>query len=396
MHHKNWRFDTRAVHGAEAMDPHTGSVAPPIYQTSTFYFKNADHGEALFKGEAEGYIYSRISNPTFAGVERHVADLEGAEASVSFASGLGAIAGLMLTLCQNGDNFVSSNAIYGGTHGQFQHYFKRMGIEAREVLATDVENIRRAIDDKTRLLFIETPANPNLAIIDIKACAQLAHEHGIPLAVDNTFATPVLQRPLELGADIIVHSATKYISGHGDVVAGFVAGDAALMKRVRDEALKPGGACISPFNAWLLMRGLKTLSLRMERHCANALKLATFLEHHPRISRVFYPGLKSNPGHELAKRQMPRGFGGMIAFDYHGTREDGKKLIDSLQIMTDAVSLGDCDTLVCHPASTTHASYTPEQLAAAQISPNMIRISVGVEDAQDLIEDLDQALAKIM
>ncbi len=389
------RFDTKVVHGAHAMDPHTGSVAPPIYQTSTFYYKDASHGEALFKGEAEGFIYTRIGNPTTDGVQRHVACLEGAEAAVAFASGLAAIAAITFTLCEAGDNFVSSNTIYGGTHGQFQTYMKRFGVDAREVLATNVENIKNAIDEKTKFIFLETPANPNLNIIDIAACAAIAKTHNIPLVVDNTFATPVLQHPLELGADVVVHSATKYISGHGDVVAGIVVGSKKMMKEVSNMALKSGGACMAPFNAWLLMRGLKTLSVRIKKHCENAQLMAEFLEKHPKVTHVHYPGLPSNEGHELAKKQMHGGFGGMLAFEYDGDLNDGKKIIDSVNFMVDAVSLGDCDTLICHPATTTHATYSPEQLVKAQISINMIRISVGIEDPQDLIEDIDQALNKI-
>ncbi len=395
MAKKDLRIDTLAVHGAESGDPHTGSVAPPLYQTSTFFFKNSDHGEKLFKGEAEGYIYSRLGNPTQACLERQIAVLEGCEAGLAFSSGLAAISALVFTLCETGDNFVSSNTIYGGTHGLFAKPMKRLGIEAREVLATDVKNIETAIDAKTKLIFIETPANPNLAIIDVEKCAEIAHKNGIPLAVDNTFATPILQRPKELGADIIVHSATKYIGGHGDVVAGLLAGEEEFIYDARKESMSEIGFCISPFNAWLLLRGLKTLGVRVHKHCVNTEHVANYLASHPKISEVSYPGLPSHPGHELARKQMKNGFGGMIAFELKGSREEGKKFVDSVELCTHAVSLGDCDTLICHPASTTHSTYSPEELQQAGITDTMIRISVGIEDPRDLCDDLEQALERV-
>ncbi len=391
---KEWHFDTLSVHGSESADPHTGSVAPPLYQTSTFAFQNADHGEALFKDEVEGFIYSRISNPTQQCLEREMAFLEGGEAALAFSSGLGAISGLIMTLCQSGENFVSSITIYGGTHGQFVGFFPRMGIEAREVRATHLDELEAAIDDKTKLLFIETPANPNMDIIDIKGCAEIAKKHGIPLVVDNTFATPALQRPFELGADIVAHSATKYISGHGDTVAGVLVGDEELMNRIRKETLTPVGACISPFNAWLLLRGLKTLSVRMHRHCENGMHVARYLSLHPKVEKVYYPGLSIHPCHDIAREQMSD-FGGMVAFEIKGSRNDAMRFMDALELCIQAVSLGDCDTLVCHPASTTHSTYTEEQLAEASISETMVRISVGIEDPRDICSDLGQALKRI-
>jgi len=388
---KEWSFDTLAVHGSEGRDPHTGAVSPPLYQTSTFAFRDSDHGEALFKGEAEGFIYSRISNPTQQCLEREMAFLEGGEAGLAFASGLGAIAGLIMTLCKTGDNIVSSVTIYGGTHAQFMHFMPRMGIEVREVRATHLDELEAAIDDKTRLIFIETPANPNLDIIDIRGCAKIAGKHNIPLAVDNTFATPALQRPLELGADIIVHSATKYISGHGDTVAGVLVGEEELMTRIRKETLTHVGFCISPFNAWLLLRGLKTLPIRMYRHSENGMQVAQYLSFHPKIKSVYYPGLSTHTGHDIARSQMSS-FGGMIAFELKGSRQDAKTFLDSLELAIQAVSLGDCDTLICHPASTTHSTYTKDQLEEAGISESMIRISVGIEDPADICNDLGQAL----
>ncbi len=391
---KEWRFDTLAVHGSEGIDPHTGAVAPPLYQTSTFAFKNSDHGEALFKGEAEGYIYSRLSNPTQACLEREIAFLEGGEAGLAFSAGLAAEAALVMTLCQTGDNFISSVTVYGGTHGMWKHFMPRMGIDAREVRATHLDELEAAIDDKTRLIFVETPANPTLDIIDVRACARIAKKHNILLAVDNTFATPALQRPLELGADVVVHSATKYISGHGDTVAGLLVGTKELMTHIRKDTLTHVGFCISPFNAWLLLRGLKTLAVRMCRHCKNAMQVAQYLSFHPKVEKVYYPGLRFHPGYDLAGEQMSD-FGGMVAFEIKGSREDGKKVMDAVELCTLAVSLGDCDTLICHPATTTHATYTPEQLEQAGISEGLIRISVGIEDPRDICADLGQALKKI-
>ncbi|MBM3328260.1 MAG: aminotransferase class I/II-fold pyridoxal phosphate-dependent enzyme [Calditrichaeota bacterium] len=389
-----WGFDTLCVHGSEGIDPRTGAVAPPIYQSSTFAFQNADHGEQLFRGEAKGYIYSRLGNPTEECLEREMAFLEKGEASLALSSGMAAEVAVILTLCKTGDNYVSSATVYGGTHAMNIGLMPRFGIEAREVRATHLDELEAAIDDRTRLLFIETPANPTLDIIDIEACAQIARRHGILLVVDNTFATPLLQRPLEFGADVVVHSATKYIGGHGDTVAGIIVGSAGLIKQVRKETLNHIGSCISPFNAWLLLRGLKTLAVRMRRHSSNALQVAQYLTFHPRIRQVYYPGLRFHPGHELARHQMSD-FGGMLAFDIKGSREDGKRLMDAVELCTLAVSLGDCDTLICHPASTTHSSYNTEQLEQAGISETLIRLSVGIEDARDICADLGQALKRI-
>ena len=394
MVRKEWGFDTLAVHGSEGIDKHTGAVAPPIYQSSTFAFRNSEHGEKLFKGEADGYIYSRLGNPTEACLEREMAFLEGGEAALAFASGMGAEMALALTLCGTGDNYVCSVTLYGGTHAMNMNFMPRMGIEAREVRATHLDEVEAAITERTRFLFIETPANPTLAIIDIKACARLAHKHGILLVVDNTFATPMLQQPLALGADVVVHSATKYIGGHGDVVAGVVVGTKELITRVRKESLNNIGSCISPFNAWLLLRGLKTLAVRMRRHCSNAMHVAQYLSFHPKVKIVHYPGLKFHPGHELARSQMSD-FGGMIAFECKGNKADAVRVMDALELCTMAVSLGDCDTLVCHPASTTQSSYTVEQLAEAGISETLIRLSVGIEDPRDICADLGQALKHI-
>ncbi|TKJ40732.1 methionine gamma-lyase [candidate division LCP-89 bacterium B3_LCP] len=391
---KSWGFATLAVHGSGGHDPLTGAISPPIYQSSTFAFNDSQHGADLFAGTAKGYIYSRILNPTQEALEREMAFLEKGEVALAFGSGMAAITVATMTLCNSGENFISSRTIYGGTHAMYLKVLPRLNIGVTEVDATDLNQIEDAIDEKTRFLFIETPANPTIEIIDIKGCAEIAHRKGIKLVVDNTFATPYLQQPLTMGADIVIHSATKYIGGHGDTVAGITVGPKTIMEEMRKGVAVDVGACISPFNAWLLLRGLKTLPVRMDRHCENATKVAQFLAFHPKVERVWFPGLRTHPQHDLAKAQMDN-FGGMIAFEIRGGLEEGKRMMDAVELCTLAVSLGDCDTLIVHPASTTHSSYSPEDLEATGISPGMIRLSVGVEDIEDIIDDLSQALKKI-
>jgi methionine-gamma-lyase len=391
---KHWRFATLAVHGSEGGDPLTGAISTPIYQSSTFAFKNTQHGADLFSGKEQGYIYSRILNPTQAALEREMAFLEEGEEAVAFGSGMAAITTTIFALCSTGDNFVSSRTIYGGTHALYLKVLPRVAIEAREVDATDLNKVEEAIDEKTRFIFIETPANPTIEVIDIRGCAEIARRHNIKLVVDNTFATPYYQKPLLLGADVVVHSATKYIGGHGDTVAGLAIGPREIMTPLRKATLQDMGGIISPFNAWLLLRGLKTLAVRMDKHSENAMRVAQFLSFHPKVERVWYPGLRIHPQHELAKSQMTN-FGGMVAFEIKGGMEEGKRVMDAVKLCTLAVSLGDCDTLIVHPASTTHSSYSPEDLKKSGISPGLIRISVGIEDVHDIIEDLDQALKQM-
>ena len=390
---ENWGFASLAVHGSGGVDPLTGAVSMPIYQSSTFAFKNAQHGADLFAGKAEGYIYSRISNPTTDALNREMAFLEKGEAALSFASGLSACFNIIITLCSSGDNFIASNTIYGGTLALHKKVLPKLGIEARQVDATDLNQVEDAIDEKTRYIFIETPANPTISIIDIKACVEIAKRHDIKLVVDNTFATPYLQNPLKMGADVVVHSATKYIGGHGDCVSGIIVGDKQFIKEVHSSLTDTGGV-ISPFNAWLLLRGLKTLPVRMDRHCENAMRIAQFLAFHPKVGWVSYPGLKTHPQYELAAKQMKK-FGAMICFDIKGGFDEGMKVLDNVNLCTLAVSLGDCDTLICHPASTISSSYSADELKEAGISPATIRLSVGIEDVNDIIEDLNQALRKI-
>ncbi len=391
---KKLKISTLCVHGAGGYDPATGSVGKPIYQTSTFAFESAKAGAEIFTGERKGYVYTRISNPTQEALEKEMAFLEGGEAALAFSSGMAAISSVVLALCKSGDNFVSSDTLYGGSHQLFSETLPRWNIEAREVDATHLKNIEDAIDKNTRLIYIETPANPTMSIVDIEACAKIGKKHGIPVVVDNTFATPYFQRPLELGASIVVHSATKYIGGHGDTVAGVAIADEEFIGNLRMGILRDIGGVISPLNAWLLVRGLKTLAIRMEKHQENALQIAKYLQFHPKVERVMYPGLTAHPQHQLAKSQMS-GFGGMISFEVKGGRKAGEKMMDSVELITLAVSLGDVDSLIEHPASMTHSTYSPEDLEAVGITENLVRLSVGIEDPVDIINDLSQALNKI-
>lgn len=386
-------METKVVHGGQTVDQFTGAVAPPIYQTSTFAFKSADQGARLFTGEEEGYIYTRLSNPTIDILERKLAVLENTEAGIAFGSGLAAIFGCIITLAKSGDHVVSDDTLYGGTYAQFVEILPRVGIEVTFVDATDLDQVRDAIGERTRLIFFETPANPTLKVIDIEGVAGIAHERGALLMVDNTFATPCIQRPMEHGADLVVHSTTKYIGGHGDAVGGISVGPREIIDRVRGEIAGESGGIMSPFNAWLNLRGLKTLALRMERHSYNGLKVAQFLAQHPQVEKVYYPGLSDHPQHDLARRQMSA-FGGMVAFDVVGGRDVGRALMDSVELCILAVSLGDCDTLIEHPASMTHCSYSTEECLKVGINPGFVRLSVGIEHEDDIITDLDQALAR--
>jgi len=386
-------IETDVVHGGQHPDKWTGALSPPIYQTSTFAFRDADHGARLFKEEEEGFIYTRISNPNIDLLAAKMALLESAEAGSIFASGLAAIFNAVVAITKSGGHIISDDTIYGGTFTLLKEYMPEFGIEVTFVDATDLNRIEDATKLETTMLFVETPANPTMKIIDIGECAKLAHSKNLLLCVDNTFATPYLQRPFELGADIVLHSATKYLGGHGDIIGGVVVGRKDFVKKMWDKG-KEIGASISPFNAWLILRGLKTLAVRMERHCANAMKIAEFLDGHKKIERVYYPGLSTHPGHALAARQMSK-FGGMLGFDVKGGKEAGKVLMNSVKLCTLAVSLGDVDTLIEHPASMTHSSYNEEELRACGINLGFVRLSVGVEHVDDLVADLEQALDKI-
>lgn len=391
---KKARFATICVHGSGGVDAATGAVSIPIYQSSTFAFHNAREGAQIFAGEREGYVYTRIGNPTQSALEREIAFLEGGEGALAFGSGMAAISSVILSLAKTGSNVVSSNTLYGGTHQLFMETLPRYEIEVREVNGVILENFESQIDEKTCCIYIETPANPTLTIIDIAACAKLAHKYKIPLIVDNTFSTPYFQKPLDLGADVVVHSATKFIGGHGDTVAGLVVGKKDYIDELRGSILRDMGGIISPLNAWLLVRGLKTLAIRMERHQENALEIAKYLSFHPKVKQVWYPGLTTHPQYELAKKQMT-GYGGVVSFEVKGGRKAGEQLMNRVQIFTLAVSLGDVDSLIEHPASMTHSTYNSDDLKKCGISEEFVRISVGIEDRSDLIDDLSQALKYI-
>lgn len=395
---KKLGFATLAIHGHKHTNKHDDgkpirAVSTPIYQSSTFAFESVEEGAACFAGEQDGYIYTRIGNPTQAALEYDLAFMENGEAALAFGSGMAATTAITFSLCRPGDNFVSCQTVYGGTHAFFSEMLPRYQIEAREVDFTDIEAIEAAIDDKTRMLFFETPANPTMEVMDIEKIAAMGKMHGVKVVVDNTFATPYLQNPLDLGADIVMHSMTKYLSGHGDTVAGAVIGNAEYIKTLRFEYLKDFGGTLSPFNAWLILRGIKTLPVRMDRHCENAMEIAQYLSFHPKIERVSYPGLRTHPQYDIAKDQM-RDFGGMIAFILKGGRDAGRILCNNVELCTLAVSLGDCDSLIEHPASMTHSTYSEEDLIEARIEPGLVRLSVGLENVDDLIDDLRQALLK--
>ncbi|ADL08301.1 methionine gamma-lyase [Thermosediminibacter oceani] len=387
-------FNTKAVHAGQKHDPVTGSHVTPIYQTSTFVFENVDQGARRFAGQEEGYIYTRLGNPTITELEEKMAVLEGGEAAIATASGMAAISTVLFTLLKQGDHVVASDALYGCTHSFLSHVAPKYGIDVTFTDASDLTNLEKAMKPNTKVVYVETPANPTLKLIDLKGAAEIAHKFGARLVVDNTFMSPYLQRPIEHGADVVVHSATKYIGGHGDVIGGIIVGPKDLITEMKMPYLKDIGGVIGPFDAWLLIRGLKTLGLRMERHCQNAQKVAEYLEGHPMIERVYYPGLPSHPQHDLAKRQMD-GFGGMISFELRGGIEAGKLLMNSVKMITLAVSLGCVDSLIQHPASMTHSPVPREERLKAGITDGLVRLSVGIEDVEDIIGDLDQALEKV-
>ena len=388
-------FATRAVHvGAEKNQ--YGTLASPIYQTSTFVFENAEQGGRRFALEEGGYIYTRLGNPTLTTVEEKVASLEGAEACMSASSGMGAITSAVWVCVEQGDHIVAGKTLYGCTYAFFEHGLKRYGVDVTFVDMRDPENVRKAMRPNTKLVYVETPANPNMYIADIEAIAKIAHaQEGVRVMVDNTFCTPYLCRPLEFGADIIVHSATKFLNGHGDVIAGFICGSQEYINQVRLVGVKDlTGSVLGPFEAFLINRGIKTLHVRMDRHCENAQKVAEFLEKHPNVESIAYPGLASFPQKALADKYMKQP-GSMIAFEVKGGLEAGRKLMNSVHLATLAVSLGDTETLIEHPASMTHSPYTPEERAASDISEGLVRLSVGLEDAEDIIADLKQALDQL-
>jgi methionine-gamma-lyase len=390
---KNAGFDTKLIHAGEIEDQF-GSATVPIYQTSTFRFKNAQHGADCFSGASDGYIYTRIGNPTIHALEQNIAALENGYGGIATGSGMGAITTVYMALLNGGDHIISTDAVYGPARGVLEQDFTRFHVEASFVNTADLDEIRKAIRPNSKVLYIETPANPTMQITDLVACAKIAKEHGLVLVVDNTFCTPYLQKPLDLGADVVLHSVTKFINGHADIVGGIIiTKEAVLYKKIR-HCMVYMGCNMDPHQAYLVLRGVKTLSLRVDRNQENAVKVADFLENHPKVAWIKYPGLKSHPQYELAKQQM-MGSGSMISFGLTGGFEAGKKLMDNVHLAVLAVSLGGVETLIQHPASMTHAGVSKENKEQAGITDDLVRFSVGIENAEDIIGDLKQALDKI-
>ena len=424
---KHYAAETQALHAGQKPDSATNARAVPIYQTSSYVFNDTDHAARLFGLEEPGNIYTRIMNPTTDVFEQRVAALEGGVGALATASGQAAISLALLTLAHSGDEIVSSASLYGGTYTLFHYTFAQLGIQVRFVDATDPENFRRAITPKTRAIYAETVGNPKLDTLDIAAVAAIAHEHGLPLVIDNTMPSPYLVQPLAHGADIVVHSATKFIGGHGTSIAGVIVdggrfpwnngkfpqlsepdpsyhgvnfwaalGNQAYITKARVQGLRDLGPCLSPFNSFLMLQGLETLHLRMERHSQNALAVAEFLERHPKVAWVNYPGLPSLPSHAMAKKYHIRGlYGGMISFGIRGGVREGKTFIDALQLLSLLANIGDAKSLVIHPASTTHQQLSPAEQLASGVTPDLIRLSVGIENVADIMADMDQALQKI-
>lgn len=385
-------FATKAIHGGHTANT-AGALVMPIYQASTFTFESAEQGGRRFALEEEGYIYTRLGNPNSTQLEEKIAVLEGTEAALAVGSGMGAITSAFWTALKAGDHVIAGGTLYGCTFAFLSHGLSRFGVDVSFVDMRDPENVRRKIRPNTKVVYLETPANPTMNIADIKSISEIARTiEGCLVFVDNTYCTPYIQRPIELGADVILHSATKYLNGHGDVIAGVAAGKKEFIDQVRLFGLKDmTGSVLSPFNAYLVCRGIKTLSIRMEKHCHNAQLVAEFLESHKAVEKVYYPGLKSFPQHELAKKQM-RLPGAMIAFELKGGVSKGKRLLNNVKLCSLAVSLGDTETLIQHPASMTHSPYTREEREACGITEGLVRLSVGLEDAADIIADLEMVL----
>lgn len=394
---KNCGFATRAIHARTEKNPF-GALNVPIVQSSTFVFDSCEQGGRRFAGEESGYIYTRLDNPTTSALENRVASLEGAEAGLAAASGMGAITSAIWTICRAGDHVIADSILYGCTFSFLSHGLTRYGVEVTFVDMSDLDAVAAAIKPNTRLMYLETPANPTLKIQDIEEICRIAHERENPITVmcDNTFSSPYNQLPIALGCDVVVHSVTKYLNGHGDVIGGLIVGKQDFINEVRTFGLKDcTGAVMSPFDAYLVLRGLKTFDARMKVHNANAMKVAEYLEQNEKVEKVYYPGLASFEGHEVAAKQMRNGFGGMLAFEVKGGREAGAKLLNACKLCSCAVSLGDAETLLEHAASMTHSPYSAEELAEAGISVGLVRMSVGLENVEDIIADLDQAFAQI-
>ncbi|WP_035186574.1 O-acetylhomoserine aminocarboxypropyltransferase/cysteine synthase family protein [Alteribacter aurantiacus] len=422
---ETFKPETIALHGGQSPDPTTGARAVPIYQTTSYVFDNADHAEQLFALQEEGNIYSRITNPTVDVLEKRLAALEEGVGAVATASGMSAITLSILNIAGAGDEIVAASNLYGGTYNLFSTTLPRYGITVRFVDVSDPENIKSAINENTKAVFAETIGNPSLHVLDINGVANVAHEAGIPLIIDNTFATPYVVKPISHGADIVIHSATKWIGGHGTSIGGVVVdggkfdwqsdkfpsfnvpdesyngltyakdiGPAAFIVKFRVQLLRDLGPCLSPFNAFLLLLGLETLPLRIERHCENALTLAKKLQDHPAVDWVSYPGLKEHPSHEHASALLNNRFGAVVNFGIKGGRTEGRKLIDHVKLWSHLANVGDAKSLIIHPASTTHQQLSDEEIGSTGVTPDLIRLSVGIEHVDDLLADLNQALEK--
>lgn len=378
---------------AGGFDDALGSATTPIYQSSTFKFRNADHGAACFSGESNGYIYTRLGNPTIRELEDTMAALENGFGGIATSSGMGAVNTVYLAYLGQDSHIICQDAVYGPSRVVLESIYSRFGVEHTFVDTSDLEQVRRAFRPNTRLLYTETPANPTMAISDLAALAELAHEHGVPLVVDNTFCSPYLQKPLDLGADVVLHSMTKFINGHADIVAGMIVTKKEADFKKLKSVMNNIGCNMDPHQAFMTRRGLKTLAIRIDRAQENAIKIAEYLEHHPKVEWVKFPGLKSHPQYELAQNQMS-GPGSMISFELKGGLKAGKILMDSVRVMLLAVSLGGIETLIQHPASMTHSKVGVEDRHKAGITDGLVRLSVGIEKVDDLIRDLDQALAK--
>lgn len=390
MNLKKAGFSTRAIHAGEKIND-TGALVTPIYQTAPFIFKDAAHGARLMSGKEKGYVYSRGLNPTTEVFEEKMADLEGGESALAQASGMAAISAAILTSVKAGDHVITDEVLYGGTYDLFVDLAK-FGVKVSFLDTSDLNSVENAILAHTKLVFLETPANPTMKLTDIKAVSDIAHDKEAKVMVDNTYMTPYFQRPLSLGADVVVHSATKYLNGHGDTIGGVIVGSSEFISAARHTAKNIGGA-LSPFNAWLIVRGMKTLAVRMDKHNSNALEVARFLQGHEKVSRVIYPGLADFPQKDIARKQMS-GNGGMIAF-YLKEARDVPLFLDSVKLCALAVSLGETGTLVQHPASMTHAVIPEAKRIEYGISEELVRMSVGLEDAGDIISDVEQALSGI-
>lgn len=394
MADEKFRLETRMIHSGYSPEDYKGSLVPPLFQTSTFVFDSAEQGGNRFAGEEEGYIYTRLGNPTVKAFEDRIAELEGAEAALAFSSGMAAVSAIFFSLVKTGGHILCSQGVYGCTYGLLKLMQENFGITHSFSSMETAEEVREGIQDHTCCIFIETPINPTMKLVDLQMVAEVAAEKGIPVVVDNTFSSPYLQKPLELGCDISLHSATKYICGHGDVIAGAAAGKADFMKKVAMSAQKDMGGVISPFDAWLLLRGIKTLAVRMDRHCENAEKIFSYLKNHPKVGIIYYPGDPESKEYHIAKKQMKQP-GGLISFEVKGTMETARKFMNELRLIKIAVSLGDAETLVQHPATMTHSGVAAEDREKMGITDSLIRLSIGLEAWEDIRDDLDQALEKI-